>query len=149
MHRACTANKSQLVAAKERLRTEEPMVIACPDRTPAVLIVEDDAVLGAALGLCVEEAGYAVAGFAQSVDAALAELGRQPIDAALLDINLQGELVYPVAQALAQRGVPFVFVTAGPRSAIPEAYRNRPVVPKPYYDAALCAALASMLPPAP
>ena len=123
--------------------------ITDPARTPAVLIVEDDAALGEAIGLCVEDAGYAVAGFAQSVEAALAELGRQPIDAALLDINLQGELVYPVAHALAELGVPFVFVTAKPPSEIPEAYRNRLVVPKPYYDAALCAALASVLPPRP
>jgi hypothetical protein len=42
--------------------------------------------------------------------------------------------------------VPFTFVTAKPPSEIPEQYRHRPVVPKPYYDGALCAALASMLP---
>lgn len=119
------------------------------DRAPAVLIVEDDEQLGWAIGSCVEEAGYTVAGFAQTVDAALAALGRETIDAALLDINLQGELVYPVAHALAARGVPFVFVTAQPRSHILEAYRDRPVVPKPYYDAALCAALATMLPSRP
>jgi len=115
-------------------------------RPPAVLIVEDDAVLCEAIGLCVEQAGYEVVGCAQSVDAALATLGRRTIDAALLDINLQGELVYPVANALAERGVPFTFVTAQPRSEIPEQYRHRPMVPKPYYDAALFAALASMLP---
>ena len=102
--------------------------------------------LGWAMGACVEQAGYTVAGLAHSVDTALATLGRGPIDAALLDINLQGELVYPVARALAERGVPFVFVTAQPRSDIPEPYRDRPVVPKPYYDAALCAALAIVLP---
>jgi DNA-binding response OmpR family regulator len=115
-------------------------------RVPAVLIVEDDVQLGWAIGSCVEEAGYTVAGLAHTVDSALATLGQQTIDAALLDINLQGELVYPVAQALAERGVPFVFVTAQARSDIPEAYRDRPMVPKPYYDAALCAALATMLP---
>jgi hypothetical protein len=42
--------------------------------------------------------------------------------------------------------VPFVFVTAHSRSDLPEVYRDRPMVPKPYYDAALCAALATMLP---
>ena len=115
-------------------------------RLPAVLIVEDDAALCEAIGFCVEQAGYEVVDCAQSVDAALAMLGKRTIDAALLDINLQGELVYPVANALAERGVPFTFVTAKPASEIPEQYRHRPLVPKPYYDAALCAALASMLP---
>jgi len=117
-----------------------------PQRTPSVLIVEDDEQLGEAIGFCVEEAGYEVAGFAKSVDAALATLGRETVDAALLDINLQGELVYPVANALTERGVPFMFVTSQPPSEIPERYRSHPVIAKPYYDAALCAALASLLP---
>jgi len=114
-------------------------------RPPAVLIVEDDAQLAAAIGLCLECAGYEVAGFAQSVEAALATLRRETVDAALLDINLEGELVYPVANALAERGVPFVFVTAQAASEIPERYRHYPVVAKPYYDTALCAALATAL----
>lgn len=115
-------------------------------RTPAVLIVEDDEQLCEAIGLCVEQAGYEVVDCAQSVDAALDTLGRCTVDAALLDINLRGELVYPVARALIERGVPFVFVTGQSPSEIPEQFRHRPVVPKPYYDGALCAALASMLP---
>jgi DNA-binding response OmpR family regulator len=112
----------------------------------SVLIVEDDEQLCEAIGFCVEAAGYEVVDCAQSVDDALATLGRRTVDAALLDINLGGELVYPVASALTERGVPFVFVTAQNPSEIPEQFRHRPVVPKPYYDAALCAALASMLP---
>jgi DNA-binding response OmpR family regulator len=111
----------------------------------SVLVVEDDDMLGQAIGLCVEEAGYEVAGVAQSVDAALTTLSDRPVHAALLDVNLRGELVFAVADALAERGVPFVFVTGQPASSIPETHRHRPLVPKPYYDAALCAALASML----
>jgi len=115
-------------------------------RLPTVLIVEDDAQLGEAIGLCVEEAGYEVAGCARSVDAALATLDRRTVDVALLDINLEGELVYPVANALMERGVPFVFVTGLSPSEIPERFRHRPVVSKPYNDTVLRAALASMLP---
>ncbi|WP_428662214.1 response regulator [Reyranella sp.] len=115
------------------------------DRPRCVLIVEDDDLLGIAIGLCVEDAGYEVAGLARSVEAALETLDRETVDAALLDINLQGELVFPVANALAERGVPFVFVTAHPPRDIPEKHRHRPVVPKPYYDAAICAALESVL----
>jgi CheY-like chemotaxis protein len=117
-------------------------------RPHSVLIVEDDVLLGMAIGVCVEDAGYAVAGLARSVDAALATLSHETVDAALLDVNLQGELVYPVANALAERGVPFVFVTGHPAGDIPEKHRHRPVVPKPYYDAAICAALESVLPKA-
>lgn len=114
-------------------------------RPLSVLIVEDDILLGMAIGVCVEDAGYEVAGLAHSVEAALTTLSHETVDAALLDINLQGELVYPVANALAERGVPFVFVTAHPPENIPEKHRHRPVVPKPYFDAAICAALESIL----
>ena len=112
----------------------------------SVLVVEDDDQLGQAIGLCVEEAGYEVAGVAQSVDAALKTLRCRTVDAALLDVSLHGELVFAVADALAERGVPFVFVTAHPPLDIPEKYRHHPLVPKPYYDAAICAALESVLP---
>ena len=115
-------------------------------RPCSVLIVEDDVLLGMAMGLCVQDAGYEVAGLARSVEAALETLSHETVDAALLDVNLQGELVFPVANALAERGVPFVFVTAHPPLDIPEKYRHRPLVPKPYYDAAICAALESVLP---
>lgn len=122
------------------------MVGVCSELRPrSVLIVEDDALLASAIGLCVEEAGYEVAGVARSVEAALSTLGSGHVDAALLDINLQGELVFPVANALAERGVPFVFVTAYSSSDIPETHRHRPLIRKPYFDAALCAALASVL----
>ena len=115
-------------------------------RSRCVLIVEDDILLGMAIGLCVQDAGYEVAGLARSVEAALETLSHETVDAALLDVNLQGELVFPVANALAERGVPFVFVTAHPPLDIPEKYRHHPLVPKPYYDAAICAALESVLP---
>jgi len=98
-----------------------------------------------AIGVCVEDAGYEIAGLARSVEAALATISHETVDAALLDVNLQGELVFPVANALAERGVPFVFVTAYPPMDIPEKHRHRPVVAKPYYDAAICAALESVL----
>ena len=117
------------------------------DRPRCVLIVEDDVLLGMAIGICVQDAGYEIAGLARSVEAALETLSRQTVDAALLDVNLQGELVFPVANALAERGVPFVFVTAHPRGDLPETHRHRPIVPKPYYDAAISAALASVLAP--
>jgi CheY-like chemotaxis protein len=57
-------------------------------RRPCVLIVEDDVLLGTAIGLCVQDAGYEVAGLARSVEAALETLSHETVDAALLDVNL-------------------------------------------------------------
>lgn len=112
------------------------------DEPGRVLIVEDDVLLATAMEMSVEEAGYSVVRQATTVDDALETVRRERIDAALLDVNLAGELVFPVADELAQRGVPFVFVTAHPRAALPPALRDRPFVEKPYSDEELSAALA-------
>jgi DNA-binding response OmpR family regulator len=112
------------------------------DMPGRILIVEDDALLATAIEWTVEEAGYSVVGQATTVDNALETLRRENIDAAVLDVNLAGELVFPVAEELARRGVPFIFVTAHPRSALPPSLRDRPFVEKPYSDRELSEALA-------
>jgi CheY-like chemotaxis protein len=118
-------------------------VTAVPrDRPSRILIVEDDTLLATALEMSIEEAGYSVVGQAATVDDALETVRRESVDAALLDVNLAGELVFPVAEELARRGVPFVFVTAHPRTMIPPGLRDRPLIEKPYSDRALASALA-------
>ncbi|UYN95221.1 MAG: response regulator [Enhydrobacter sp.] len=110
-----------------------------------VLIVEDDALAAEALQMNLEDAGYGTVAPAESVQAALTSLERHAVDAALLDIHLRGELVFPVADELAARGVPFVFVTSQRRSTIPSRHRDRPVVAKPFQDQELLSGLAQAL----
>ena len=57
---------------------------------------------------------------------------RQEIDIALLDINMNGQMAYPVADELLSRGIPFIFLSGYGTAALPEAYRNTPRIPKPY-----------------
>jgi CheY-like chemotaxis protein len=114
---------------------------------PRVLIVEDDGLAAAALQVSLEDAGYLPLAPAASVATALECLKRNSVDAALLDINLGGELVYPVADALASRGVPFVFVSGCARADIPPEHRDRPLVAKPFQDAELLGGLAGVLAP--
>ena len=89
-----------------------------------VLLVEDEYLLAARVadefGLGVEAVGPA-ASVEQALE--LIEHGGH-LDAAVLDINLRGDVVYPVADALRARGVPFVFVTGYEQQPIPEEYRN-------------------------
>jgi CheY-like chemotaxis protein len=113
-----------------------------------VLIVEDDDLAAEALQVSLEDAGYLPLAPAASVATALESLKSNTVDAALLDINLGGELVFPVADALASRGVPFVFVSAYPRTDIPPEHRDRPLVSKPFRDAELLGGLAGVLAPA-
>ena len=77
-----------------------------------VLVVEDEALLALELRLAMEDEGAEVIGPAQSIfDALDAVTHVHEIDVAVLDINLAGESVYPVAELLHQRAVPFVFHT--------------------------------------
>ena len=112
----------------------------------SILVVEDDFYLASDTERALRAAGAEVVGPVPRATLALAALAGGDLDAAVVDINLGEGPSFAVAEALKRAGVPFVFVTAQSPSEIPEQYRNRPVIPKPYYDAALCAALASMLP---
>jgi len=77
------------------------------------------------------ELGFLVIGpFSRAADAAAAAAS-EPIDAAVLDINLDGELVYPVAEELARRDVPFIFVTGYGAESIERRFAHVPVLQKP------------------
>lgn len=98
-----------------------------------LLVVEDDYMIAADLANSLEELGIDVIGPAGSVEDALELVERQGarLDAAVLDINLREERVYPVANALAARGIPFVFTTGYDAVAIPETYASTPRCEKP------------------
>ncbi len=109
-----------------------------------VLIVEDAVLLALELELGLSEAGAQVVGPAYELEEAMALLS-QPIDAAVLDANLNGRSVTPVAEALAARGVPFVFATGyGEAAGAPGGF-NAPVIRKPYDVTQVAAAVAELL----
>ena len=98
-----------------------------------LLVVEDEYLIAADLAFKLERAGAEVVGPAGTVEDALdllrAEGGR--LDGALLDVNLSGERVFPVADALAQHGIPFIFATGYDASIIPPAHAGVPRHEKP------------------
>ena len=71
--------------------------------------------------------------------------GETDLDAALLDVNVAGQEVFPIAEALKARGVPFVFSTGYGESGLPEHWRGNPTVQKPFTDAAIRDALMAAL----
>ena len=116
-----------------------------------VLVVEDEWLIAAQVGRALEGAGAAVLGPAGSVGRALELLadGSPPPDAALLDVNLGGEPVTPVALALAGRGVPFALVTAYAAAGLDgPPLRAAPRVGKPFTAAGLVRAVARLRPEA-
>ena len=99
-----------------------------------VLVVEDEAMIAMDLQGILRRAGCEVIGPVGRVEAATRRAdGEPPPDVALLDINLGGESVFVVADALAARRIPFVFVTGYGKDVLPERFRERPMSSKPYF----------------
>ena len=108
-----------------------------------VLIVEDALLLALELEAGLSEAGATVVGSAADVEEGL-RMADQPLDAAVLDANLNGESVLPVAEALAARGVPFIFATGyGDSKFAPQGF-DAPLIKKPYDVTQVAAALAEI-----
>jgi PAS domain S-box-containing protein len=113
-------------------------------RGARVLIVEDAVLLAMELETGLSDAGATIIGPAYELEEALALLD-QPIDAAVLDANLNGHSVSPVAEALAKRKVPFVFATGyGETGGAPGGF-DAPVIRKPYDVHQVAAAVAELL----
>ena len=107
-------------------------IAAKPALAPRVLVVEDEAMVAMMLEDMLDDLGCAVVGPAASLQKGL-ELARSAaVDAAVLDVNLAGEKVFPIADVLTERGIPFVFATGYGRAGLREQDTARPVVQKPY-----------------
>lgn len=96
-----------------------------------ILVVEDDWLIVADLVQELEASGAHVIGPIPTLELALRKLDQMPdMAGAILDVNLQGKMVFPLADELRLRGIPFVFATAYEADGFPEAYRNVPLVRK-------------------
>jgi CheY-like chemotaxis protein len=96
-----------------------------------LLLVEDEALTGMMMSDMLTELGFEVIGPFGRVADAMAAVGREVFQAAVLDVNLDGEMVYPVADAVLARGVPFVFVTGYSAEGIDRRFAQVPVLQKP------------------
>src|SRR3981189_3625688 len=102
--------------------------------TPAkrILVVEDELMIRMLLEDMLGELGYTIAAEAARLDEALDAAKNGQFDLAILDVNLNGQTIAPVAEALAARGTPFVFATGYGERGLPEPYRDRPMLKKPF-----------------
>ncbi len=107
-----------------------------------VLIVEDESLVAMLLETILEDMGCTPVGPASTIDEGLAlATGAEPLDAALLDVNVAGRQVFPIAEALKARGVPFVFSTGYGESGLSDEWRGHPTVQKPFTESAIREAL--------
>ncbi|MBE1203136.1 response regulator [Aminobacter carboxidus] len=111
-----------------------------------ILVVEDEMLVLIMIEDMLADIGCESVTAAATVKQAIALIEAHDFDAAMLDMNLNGDKTYFVADALAARGVPFVFSTGYSGHHVRDGYRDRPLLKKPFIDKQLAEMLASLLP---
>lgn len=110
-----------------------------------VLVVEDEGSVALLIEGMLEDLGCNVVASVATLRRALIAARTEALDFAVLDVNLDGELVFPVAEILKGRQLPFIFSTGYGRVGVPEGFRDCEVLNKPYAIEDLKTKLFSML----
>ena len=111
-----------------------------------ILLLEDEYIVAILLETELNDAGAIVLGPLGKLENAIDLIkSGEPIDAAILDLNIRGELSYPAADLLSKRGVPFIFTTGYDGSAMPSEYANFPRCEKPVSASKVVLALQRLL----
>jgi CheY-like chemotaxis protein len=119
--------------------------VEAPLKGRSILVVEDDAILATDLTVSLREMGAEVVLTAPSNPAALSAMAHYVFEAAVLDVNVQNEWVFPVANALQGAGIPFLFLTAYAPESIPAEHRDKPFLRKPHTPENLAERLHGLL----
>ena len=109
-----------------------------------VLIVEDEIIVALFLEDLLAEHGYEVAGVVSRLEEGMARAEAPDFVLAVLDVHLNGREVFPMADRLAEQGLPFVFATGYGARGIPERHAGRPVLQKPFLPDDLANVLATL-----
>lgn len=109
-----------------------------------ILVIEDEMMVAMGLELALADAGYDIVGPFGRMDQAMDAARNGQMDLALLDVNVRGEAIFPVAEILAARGIPFAFLTGYGREMLPIGFKAGRVLSKPFQSGTLLAAVQSM-----
>jgi CheY-like chemotaxis protein len=118
---------------------------ASKPRAGSVFLVEDEAMIRMMVAEMLEDLGYVVVAEASDIESAVPLAQSARFDVAILDVNVNGKVVTPVAQAIEARRLPFVFVTGYGVQGIPEEFRDRPALQKPFQMATLAGMIEDAL----
>jgi DNA-binding response OmpR family regulator len=110
------------------------MGVAASNSAPRILVAEDNFLMAEVICDFVDSCGFQVIGPASSVESGRHLALEEEIDAALLDINLDGSLCFPICLVLARRHVPFIFLSgySTTNQLVPGEFKGAPFVEKPF-----------------
>ena len=114
-----------------------------PSTGKRILVVEDELMIRMLLEGMLTDLGHTVAAEAGSIEEATALAKDAEFDVAVLDVNLNGKPITPVAEILVQRGLPFVFASGYGKRGVPEPFQSRPTLQKPFQVEALAQAIVA------
>ena len=98
----------------------------------SIFLVEDEVMIRMMVADMLEEIGYVIAAEAGDIDDAVRLVQVTDFDIAILDVNVNGRVITPVAEAVQLRGLPFIFATGYGAQGLPEKFRDRPALQKPF-----------------
>ena len=98
----------------------------------SVFLVEDEVMIRMMVADMLEELGYSIAAEAGDISEAIRLAQSTDFDLAILDVNVNGKVISPVADLIQARNLPFIFATGYGSSGLPEEYRDRPSLQKPF-----------------
>jgi CheY-like chemotaxis protein len=111
-----------------------------------ILVVEDDFLLASELCRALAGSGATIVGPVATVPGALELIASAPaVEGAILDVNLRGQMVFPAADMLVRRGVPFLFATGYDETVLPPRFGNVPRLEKPITPAGAVRAIAGLI----
>ncbi|MFV3131000.1 response regulator [Niveispirillum sp. KHB5.9] len=99
-----------------------------------ILVVEDEFLIAIHVADIMGDLGFNVIGPVGDIQQALPLAAQESLDGAILDVNLSGQLVFPVAATLASRGVPFILTSGYDASGLPVEWHDRPILRKPVVE---------------
>lgn len=106
-----------------------------------VFIAEDESLIAMLLEDILDDLGFSIAASVPTLREALDQAAVVQADVAILDINLGGDPIFPVAEQLAARNIPFIFASGYGATTLPDEWRMRPTLPKPFTSEQVAQAL--------
>jgi CheY-like chemotaxis protein len=127
-----TLRKSALFANFRHGTGKDIIMTATRPPGGSVFLVEDEVMIRMMVADMLEELGFSVAAEAGEINEAMKLAQTTMFDIAILDVNVNGKVISPVAELIKSRNLPFIFATGYGSSGLPEEYRDRPALQKPF-----------------